>query len=201
MKPTCKDFKAEKGKGFVGLPPAGAYVAEIKDVHVVTNDFNGREVIEMMIEITEGEYAGRFTDVWNDQRERFGNANYKGVFKLTAPNENDEDWRFNTFQGNLWCVQESNPGYRWDWDEKKLKGKKVGISVRKRLYTGQDNDGNPVDRETLEIGRFETIADVKAGKVKPMKVKDTRKQKSENSTSGSDFTDVSKDVEVPFPTW
>lgn len=198
MKPTYNNFEAKKSGGFIELPPVGAYVAEIQDVR--TSEQFDHTIIELMMEITEGEYKGRYHEVYEDQRERFGNATYKGVFKLTAPNDNDEDWRVSTFQGNLWCVQESNPGYKWDWDEKKLKGKKVGISVRKRLYTGQDKDGNPVDRETLEIGRFETVDDVKAGKVKPMRVKDTRKNKSE-STSGSDFTDVSKDVEVPFPTW
>jgi hypothetical protein len=198
MKPTYGNFEAKKSGGYIELPPVGAYVAEIQDVR--TGEQFDHTIIELMMEITEGEYKGRYHEVYEDQRERFGNATYRGVFKLTAPNDNDEDWRVSTFQGNLWCVQESNPGYKWDWDEKKLKGKKVGISVRKRLYTGQDKDGNPVDRETLEIGRFETVADVKAGKVKPMKVKDTRKNKSE-STSGSDFTDVSKDVEVPFPTW
>lgn len=197
MKPTYGNFEAKKSGGYIELPPVGAYVAEIQDVR--TSEQFDHTIIELMVEITEGEYKGRYHEVYEDQRERFGNATYKGVFKLTAPNDNDEDWRVSTFQGNLWCVQESNPGYKWDWDEKKLKDKKVGISVRKRLYTGQDKDGNPVDRETLEIGRFETIADVKAGKVKPMKVKDTRKKNE--STSGSDFTDVSKDVEVPFPTW
>ena len=197
MKPTYGNFEAKKSGGYIELPPVGAYVAEIQDVR--TSEQFDHTIIELMVEITEGEYKGRYHEVYEDQRERFGNATYKGVFKLTAPNDNDEDWRVNTFQGNLWCVQESNPGYKWDWDEKKLKDKKVGISVRKRLYTGQDKDGNPVDRETLEIGRFETIADVQAGKVKPMKVKDTRKKNE--STSGSDFTDVSKDVEVPFPTW
>ena len=198
MKATYSGFEAKKSGGYIELPPVGAYVAEIQDVR--TNEQFDHTIIELMMEITEGEYKGRYHEVYEDQRERFGNATYKGVFKLTAPNDNDEDWRVSTFQGNLWCVQESNPGYKWDWDEKKLKGKKVGISVRKRLYTCQDKDGNPIDRETLEIGRFETVADVKAGKVKPMKVKDTRKNKSE-STSGSDFTDVSNDVDVPFPTW
>lgn len=193
MKPTCKDFKAEKGKGFVGLPPAGAYVAEIKDVHVVTNDFNGREVIEMMVEITEGEYAGRFTEVWQDQRERFGDAKFKGVFRLMPYTEDDEDWVKRKFSSNIWCIQESNPPYKWDWDEKKLKGKKIGINLRNRLYTY-----NGQDRSTVEIGQFETVEDVKAGKCKPMRDRDQRKHDEEASTDGAEFTDVSKNVDVPW---
>ena len=198
MKPTYKNCEPKKTNGFIGLPPVGAYMAEIQEVR--TDKQFDHDVIELMIEITEGEYKDRFHEVYKDQDERFGNAKYKGVFRLVAPNEGDEDWRRSSFEGNLWAVEQSNSGYHWDWDEKKLKGKKVGISIRKRLYTGQDKEGNPVDRETVEIGRLESVEDVKAGKVKPMRENDRRKKEDE-STSGSDFTDVSKDVEVPFPTW
>ena len=83
--------------------------------------------------------------------------------------------------------------YTWDWDEKKLKGKKVGINVRKRLYTFNDKD-----RETTEIGRFETVDDVRNGKCKPMKERDQRTKREEDSTDGSEFTDVSSDVSVPW---
>ena len=80
-------------------------------------------------------------------------------------------------------------------------GKKVGISIRKRLYTGQDKDGNPVDRETIEIGKFETVDDVRNGKCKLLRDRDTRKKKnssSDDSTDGSGFTDVSSSVSVPW---
>jgi len=201
MKPTYSGFEAKKQSNFAQLPPPGAYVAEIQGVKTEESFDHTREVIVLMLEITEGEYKGQYHKVFEDQKNGFGDSvKYRGTLRLTPFMDGDESWVKSRFEGNIWCIMQDNPGFEWDWDEKKLKGKKVGISVRKRLYTGQDKDGNPVDRETLEIGRFETVADVKAGKVKPMKVKDTRKNKSE-STSGSDFTDVSKDVEVPFPTW
>lgn len=193
MKATYKGFEAKKSGGFTELPPVGAYVAEIQASRVVEQ--NDREVIELFMEIVEGEYANRFHEVYDDQKERFGDsAKYKGIFKLTPPVDGDEDWRKRSFEGNMWCVQESNPGYSWDWDEKKLKGKKVGISIRRRLYTY-----NGKDRETTEIGRFETIDDVKAGKVKPMRDRDNRTSESPvESTDGSEFTNVSTEVEVPW---
>ena len=193
MKATYKGFEAKKSGGFIELPPVGAYVAEIQAVRVVEQ--NDRDVIELFMDIVEGEYANRFHEVYEDQKERFGDsAKYKGIFRLTPPIEGDEDWRKRAFEGNLWCVQQSNAGYSWDWDEKKLKGKKVGISIRKRLYTY-----NGKDRETTEIGRFETIDDVKAGKVKPMKDRDNRTSESTvESTDGSEFTNVSTEIEVPW---
>lgn len=194
MKPSYKNFEAKKAGGFTDLPIPGAYVAEIQDVRFVAGENGQRDRIECMMEITEGEYKGRYHSVFEDQRERFGNASYKGVFRLVCPLEDDDDWRKRVFEGNLWCVQQSNEGYAWDWDEKKLKGKKVGINVRKRLYTF-----NGKDRETTEIGQFETIADVKAGKCKILKLRDQRTVKEDDDNgNGSDYSDVSSEVSVPW---
>ena len=202
MKPSYKGFEAKQNNGgFVTLPPVGAYVAEIqavrfKEKNEKENVF--RDTIELMIEITEGECKGRYHEVYENQKERFGDdVRYKGVFKLIPPTDGDEDWRRRAFEGNLWCVEQSNDGYKWDWDEKKLNGKKIGINVRKYLYTY-----NEKNYETTEIGKFETVQDVLNGKCKPMRERDRRENKDgaaeEASTDGSEFTDVSKEVNVPW---
>lgn len=199
MKPSYSDFEARKtSSGYTELPPVGAYVAEIQDVRFVPKGDNAnRDRIELFMEIVEGEYRNRFHDVYAEQNERFGSATYRGIFRLLPPVPNEQwyDLMKQNFEGNLWCVQESNPGYRWDWDEKKLKGKKVGISLRKRLYTY-----NGKDKEAIEIGQFETIDDVRNGKCKPMKVRDQREKRSEPAeTDGSGFTEVSgSEVSVPW---
>lgn len=194
MKATYEGYEGKKSSNFIDLPPVGAYIGEIQAAREAEQ--NGRPVIELFMEITEGEYANRFHEVYEDQKERFGdNVKYKGIFRLVPYMKGDEDWRRKVFEENLWAVEQSNPGYKWDWDEKKLKGKKVGISIRKRLYTY-----NGKDRETSEIGRLESIEEIKAGKVKPLKDRDNRETKSESadSTDGSNFTDVSTEVTVPW---
>jgi len=200
MKPTCSNFEAKKSGNYTDLPPVGAYVAEIQAVRVLDPQKDNsvqRITIELLMEIIEGEYANRFHEVYEDQQERFGStAKYKGIFRLYPYTDDDEDYRKRAFQSNLWCVQESNPPYKWDWDEKKLKGKKVGISLRKRLYTF-----NGKDRETVEIAKFETIDDVRNGKCRPVKDRDQREKQDsvpEESTDGSSFTDVSSEVSVPW---
>ena len=198
MKPSYKGFEAKKSGGFIELPPVGAYEAEILNVEFLPKDGEKqlRDTVRLYIDITEGEFKGRFMEVWNDQKERFGDkVGYKGIFNLIPPADGDEDWRKRTFEGNLWCVQQSNPGYAWDWDEKKLKGKKVGINIRNRLYTY-----NGKNRSTVEIARFETVDDVRNGKCKVAKDRDQRENKddSEDSTDGKGFTEVSNDVEVPW---
>lgn len=195
MKPTYQGFEAKKNGGYLELPPVGAYVAKITAVRVLKPGEENvrRETIEVMLEIAEGDYKGRYTEVWNSQKERFDKPQYKGRFRLVPPVDGDEDWRKRAFEGNLWCVEQSNHGYTWDWDEKKLTGKLVGISVRRYLYTYNDKD-----RETTEIGKFETVDDVRNGKCKPMKDRDNRTVGSSNSTDGSGFTEVSAEVQVPW---
>ena len=195
MKATYKNCEPRKSGNFIELPPVGAYIGEIQAVREI--EIYDRPAIELFIEITEGEYANRFHEVHEDQKERFGDtAKYKGIFRLFPYlGENDDDWRKKVFEENLWAVEQSNPGYKWDWDEKKLKGKKVGINIRNRLYTY-----NNKNRTTTEIGQLESIEDVKNGKCKKLKDRDQRRPIDEDSTDGSDFTEVSDTVDVPWPT-
>ena len=118
MKATYKGFEAKKSGGYTELPPVGCYVAEIQGVKLKTPDKDEvqRETIELFLEIIEGEYKNRYHEVYDSQTERFGNATYRGVFRLVPPSEGDEDdWRKRNFEGNLWCIQQSNAGYTWDW--------------------------------------------------------------------------------------
>ena len=202
MNPTYKGFEAKKSNSGMALPPKGAYVAEIKDANEIDIKINGvdRKAIEVLVDIIEGEYKDRYVEAWNDAKERYGdNVYYRGSFRLIPYVEGDEDWRKRSFEANLWCVQESNPGYKWDWDEKKLKGKKVGINLRNKLSNYMNNNGEVVETTTTEICKFETVDDVRNGKCRPQKDRDARRDLSpEPSTDGSNFTDVSKNVSVPW---
>lgn len=44
------------------------------------------------------------------------------------------------FKGFIGSVEESNPGYRWDWDERGMAGKKVGLIFREEEYRAQDGE-------------------------------------------------------------
>ena len=168
MKPSYKGFEAKKNSnGFIGLPDVGAYVAEILDVRSVPADGNNpRDTVELMMDIVEGEFSGRYMAFYKDQEERFGSAKFKGVFRLVCPLEDDEDWRKRAFEGNLWCIEQSNPGYRWDWDEKKLKGKKIGL-----LYRNKEWEYNGRTGWTTEAVSAESVDIIRDGKYKTPKDK------------------------------
>jgi hypothetical protein len=200
MKAKYSGYEAKRSGGFVTLPPEGAYVGEIKGVRVEKSYDKIHDAIVLSLDITEGEYKNRYKEQFLDASERFGKATSRGVLYITVPEEDDPQdkaWIKSTFESNLWAVEDSNENYHWDWDEKKLVGKKVGFSVRKRFYTGEDKEGHPVDRETTEICRLESVSEVKAGKVRPVKARDTRTKKAEENGTYS-YADVTNSVEVPF---
>ena len=92
---------------------------------------------------------------------------YKGDFRIQIPNEKNKrrehpEWDERSFNHMAWCFEQSNPGYKWDWDEKSLKGLVVGINVREGTYNGN---------LYTQIGRLEVADDVRNGLVKPMKPK------------------------------
>ena len=201
MKPTYKDCEPKKTGGFIELPPVGAYVAEIQAVRVVEQ--NDRDVIELFMEITEGEYANRFHEVYEDQKERFGDsAKYKGIFKLTPPVDGDEDWRKRTFEGNLWCVQQSNSGYAWDWDEKKWKDKAIGLVFGE---VGTVIEGKEVVYTAVD--HPEPVANIKSGDFREAKFKARNGYTGKGTTANNESTSASGnfmnipddlDDELPF---
>ena len=195
MKAKYAGYEAKRASNFVQVPPEGVYIGKILEVRVEPSYDKTHDQIVLLLDITEGEYANRYTEQYNDAKERFDNAKSKGVLRITVPEEDDpadKAWIKKTFESNLWAVEQSNPPYQWDWDEKKLKGKKVGLNVRKRFYTY-----NGTDRETTEIAQLESIEEVRAGKVKVRQPRDSRTNNTENNGTDS-YEDVTNSVEVPF---
>lgn len=194
-------FQAQRNEGsYLTVPPVGAYEGVIQKARYIEGDANHADVIELFCDITDGEYKGRYMELFTDQKERFGdNVQYKGLYRLYVPTENDEAWKKKNFEHDIWAVEDSNHGFHFDWDkpESQLDGKKICLNVRTRLYTY-----NGENRETTEIGRFESINDLKAGKVKELKQNDKREKKNDAdnnaSTDSSSFTDVSASVPVPW---
>ena len=194
MRPTYVGFEAKQKSGFTQMPPPGAYLAKIIGVKTEPSYDQSREVIVLALEITDGEYAGQYTKVYDEQKASFGDGvKYRGTFRLTPFKEGDEAWVRSRFEGNLWAIQESNPGYAWDWDETRLRGLKVGINVRKCIYTGRDG----TEKETTEIGQLERICDVQDGKCRTLKER-VQKKASSAVMDQPKLTDVSQEVEVPF---
>ena len=166
-------FKSEAPRTSFPMLPAGAYAGVIRDIRIDGSEPDQNLVL--CLEVTEGEWAGYYMNRYKHDAERAKSggeyaAKYKGSFRLRIPNPANTyaqhpEWDIRSFNNAMWAVEQSNPGYHWDWKEAGLKGKQVGFSVRESSYQGN---------VFTEIGRLEDINAVRAGKVKPMKPREER---------------------------
>ena len=113
--------------------PIGAYECIIRKAEVYTNGKTGKESFKVEVDIASGEYKGYF-------QKRFDNNNNS---TKTWDNNSTRYLAFegdNTayFKGFITCVENSNPGYTWDWDETKLTGKRICGVYQYEEYEKQD---------------------------------------------------------------
>ena len=117
-----KDFDKIEAKGmedFRGLP-IGAYECVIMDARVNHNEQSGKDTFKVSVDIASGEFKDYFRKMYeNDTRiDRKWNNNAVKYLSYTGDN-------IAYFKGFITTVENSNANYKWDWDETKLKGKKV----------------------------------------------------------------------------
>ena len=158
-------FKAEaKAKGYPQLP-AGPYVAKIMAVKI--DGYEPDQSLILRLDVAEGEYTGyyakRFQHDSENKNARYP-AKYKGDFRLRIPNVNSKKSMYPeadlaNFNDAMFKIEESNPGYHWNWDENSLKGLMVGISVQQGSYNGN---------QFTRISRLEIVDEVRTGKVSTM---------------------------------
>lgn len=163
-------FEAKKMGGGREPLPVGGYVCEIKSAKEET--YSWGSVLVLAIEVVEGEYAGFWKkDFDNNDRD---DKKWRGTYRLNLPSDDgsvQDAWNKRSFGNFIWAVEESNPGYRWAWDEKTLKGKKLGVLYRNYEWAKDDRTG-----WSTEAAGAVSVEDCRAGKYrlpkdKPLKNK------------------------------
>lgn len=94
------------------------------------------EVVTFYFDIVDGPFAGYF------RKDRNAQTSVEKVWRGTLEQAYTTETGAKFFKGLIMAIEESNPGYKWNWDEGTLKGKMVGVGFRKEWYedkiTGQD---------------------------------------------------------------
>lgn len=158
MKPINNYDTVQATSGDFARPTPGGYVCEI----VRAEDFPFREetgkgdYLKIEYDFTEGDLAGYHADAY----KKFGywGGDFYRSYKEKA---------LGMFKHFTNCVEESNEGYEWDWNEQGLAGKKVGLVLGEEEYTG--NDGAIKTR--LYVKDVKNVDDIRKGdfKVPPLK--------------------------------
>ena len=113
--------------------PIGAYECIIKDARINHNEENGKDTLKISIDIASGEYKDYFLKSYENDTRIDKKWNNNAVKYLAFEGEN-----VSYFKGFITCVENSNPGYTWDWNEIKLKDKKICGVFLYEEYQKQD---------------------------------------------------------------
>ena len=162
-----KQFEFKKERSYSGREqlPVGGYVCQINGARIESNEWGDKLIVGF--DVCEGDFAGIFQrDYQNNTND---NKKWRGTFRLNVPKDDGTErdaWSKRAFGNFIWAVQESNPGYVWAWDEKTLKGKKLGVLYRNKEWSMGDRTG-----WSTEAAGAASIEDVRSGKVKQLKDK------------------------------
>ena len=113
--------------------PIGAYECIIKDARIHKNEESGKETLKVSVDILTGEYKDYYKKRYDSNTNADKRWDNNAVRYLAFKGDN-----VSYFKGFITCVENSNPGYTWDWDETKLKDKKVCGVFLYEEYEKQD---------------------------------------------------------------
>lgn len=149
--------------------PGGGYICRILSAKMSKNS-NDLPMIEVAVDISDGEYAQYFHKLYRDRIGRDPNAKYpyNGVLRITAVDKEGNTKK--NFKSFVTSVEKSNDCELPRHDEaflKALKDKTVGVLYQREEYEG--NDGKTHwstkpkwfrDVETIESGNFTVPEDI-----------------------------------------
>lgn len=178
MKPIENyDLVNEAGE-FKRVPP-GAYGVVITNVI----DNPEREYLEVYCDITKGEYANYFKSLV-ESGMKDSSLHIRSYKTKALP----------FFKAFITAIEKTNPGYKWDWDEKKLIGKKVIAVFGEEEY--RDNQGNI--RIASRVVEYRSYDAYKEGRIKIPELKKLPESSEELPVQPqTEFTELSED-ELPF---
>ena len=186
-----KPFKAYEAAQVMTGPrpklPIGGYVMRIMNAE--EQPYSAGRVLILSVDVAEGEHKNFYAEDYKAQIEP---KKWKGTVRLNcAKDDNSEQdgYTANVFKTNMDAIENSNSGYKWDWDETKLKGKFVGVLVRNKEYDYKGFQGF-----FPECFKLIPAEDVRAGKFAMPK----DKLLSDNNSSAGTFAAVEDNDDLPF---
>lgn len=154
------DYDSVKGYGDFERLPKGGYVVKILGASVEYTSDN-RQYLKLGCDIVEGEYSNFFSNQYRNNQNEDKKWGCNMLLNIPTDDGSERDgWTKRNFRTAIDALEDSNPGYHWDWNETKLKGLIVGGLFNEREYEGRD--GTP--RRSTNLARFCDAQKIRDGK-------------------------------------
>lgn len=172
----------------------GGYICEIISAKEERSG-SGRDMLVIAFDIHEGNRKGYYKTEFDGRKSRFGgDTKWPGVYRqLTTDNAGGPSAYF---KGLMDAIEGSNPGYKWNWDEFTLKGKRIGFVFREEEYI--KNDGSI--GTTVRPAWPRTVDEIRQGVEVPeiKRINNTSTHGSNGAVYGGNGAPPPDDDELPF---
>ena len=170
--------------------PAGGYKCIIKNAKCETLQ-NGKEQLLLAIDIAEGEHKDFFTKKFNELKISNKEAKYPngGIFRIFTEDYNDSSKSSPILAGVKTSVEASNPGFKWDNDETKLKDKKIGV-----VFAGEEFEASDGTIKIAVKPKYPRSWD----KVEEAEIPKVKELKNKSNDLDGEFITIDDTEELPF---
>lgn len=152
------DYATTKSYGDFQQLPKGGYVLKIQNVEAGSNSVG--DYLKIAIDIEGGDFHHYYLNDWKNQQSE--DKKWRGNYMLNIPKDDGSErdgWTKRKFKTFTEALEDSNPGYHFDWDEQKFKGKLIGGLFNEREYEGRDGQ----IRRVTNLAQVCSVEKIKAG--------------------------------------
>jgi hypothetical protein len=175
---TTEAFTGE----FKSITPGG-HVCRIRQAASNTTP-TGKEVLIIAFDIAEGEFKGFYAEQFTKRKTSNPDAKWQGIYRQFTEGNSTP-----FFKGIITAIENSNPGYTWNWDEKTLKDKLFGGVFGQEEYLN-DKGERKLSTKCMQI---RSVVQIKKG-VKAPEIKRLKNDASQ----GLPAADVFPEENMPF---
>lgn len=131
------DYDKTQAYGNRPTLPKGGYILKIENVEACTNSMG--DYLKIAVDIEGGDYHHFFLNDWKAQRSEDKKWHCNYLLNIPKDDGTERDgWTKRKFKTFTEALEDSNPGYHFDWDEEKFKGKLIGGLFNEREYEAND---------------------------------------------------------------
>ena len=194
MKPTADYANARAFTGENERLAVGGHVCIIRAARCEISR-SGKEMLVLYFDINEGsEFDGFYKRRFDRMKAGNSEAKWPGVYYAVSTNDDGDTSPM--FKGLITCIEDSNDGYKWNWNETSLNGKHVGFNFGEEEY---EHRASGEIRTSVKPMFPATVARVREGLIPPA-IKRLNKSGKPNASAlaqNKAFSQVDDD-ELPF---
>ncbi|HEY8401126.1 MAG TPA: hypothetical protein VIK89_07690 [Cytophagaceae bacterium] len=177
--------KVEAYTGEVERLEPGGYICKILKVQAEERDYG--TLLRIAFDIAEGDYKDFYRKKFESKKQSDPEAKWPGMYYQTVREDS-----LQYFKGFMTSIEESNPGYKWNWDEKTLVGKLFGGVFGEEEYEASDGS----IKTSVKCRFIRSIDAIKKGNFKIPEVKTLQLKPFANQNIESLLN--SSDDDLPF---